>query len=1171
MKQTPKTLASMVQDLYGKGLHRKDARRKTRTLKGSISLKVAQEGRLLQVGAVTGQKPLGLSVVYGKTVITRSAFDSLEELAPDAYASAGVIDLGSLCQQWNSAAPGLLDELDGEADAAEGIVRVCLEYEGAVGALPLGVAAIEIAGTAGTLTRAEVSESVDAGSIAVGEPLRFHRVLGKAADTDLDPLAGYEAHDGLARPYINKRGELVIAMNREIRHNVTLRTDATAVVAGNLRLSGVAYSRSSRLTSARLLILGRRSGQEFSGTVDLRIIEDQTRQRYGFGRYTWAAEAALADVDWESIESTDNFDLYLEFDIEGVDEPKRVRVARTPYAIRATTRAGDFTRDGKTLVVNPYYTFKAKATSLILEVVDEASFKVLRDFSPSRHLLGSRGRKPVWLIGELPYKAQDNGYHFFRYIRENHPEIDAYYVLDLASPEYENVRPLGNVIGYQSKDHFEIALAADRIIGSHHPDYLYPTRHPSFMAKSRAGKVFLQHGVMGTKWMVPNYGKKSAGFHTDLFCVSSDRERSYIVKDFGYDPGEVVVTGLPRFDALFDTDVPVEPRQVLIIPTWRDWLQNEEGFIDSDYFQQWNDFLHDPALAKLVRENQLELVFCLHPNMQHLRSHFAGAPVRIVGQGEIDVQFLMKQSAAMVTDYSSVGFDFSFLDKPVHYFQFDRERFLGNLGSHLDLDRELPGRIAFSRESLVATLEATVARGMRMESTYRDRASRFIVARDRGHSSRVFEAIRDMHLPKLGVRSLRQSELAERAQNRFRHSGRYFPLMKRMQALVSRMPMDRDLVVFEAGLGKQYADSPRYIYEELLRRGDTRKKVWIYSGPHEFSDPSTTTVKRLSPAYFWNLARAKYWVVNQNLPFYMTRRKNGVYVQTWHGTPLKRMLNDIEDIHGRDEGYLDRVTRAISQWTHLLSPSPYATEAMRSAFAYKGPVLELGYPRNDPLLRPESKVRAQEIKTTLGIPEGHKVVLYAPTFRDDSSNGKGRFTFELPFDLESFNERFGEDTVLLLRMHVLVSSGLKIPEELRGSIINVSAYPEIQDLYLASDVLITDYSSVFFDFALLRRPILFFAYDLDNYRDNLRGFYMDYEKELPGPIVTDEDQLWSTLGSALKGELVEAGPSDGFIARFAPHDDGESAGRVVDEIFGRGAPVTQRSILGGFGSRRKPR
>ena len=1164
----------MLQSLYGRELHRKDARRKNRVLKGAVSLEASQNGKLLQARTITTQEALAFTVVHGKNVLARFPLVSAPEPGGGSYASTGSIDLEVILEHWNALEHEFPEEPGQETGfrgAPEGIVRICMEYAGEVGALPLGIAAIEICATGDILTRAEVKALVDEGSIPAGSPVQYHRVLGRYADTDVNGLTGYEAANGLASPYINKRGELVVALNREIQHSITLRTDAICVDNGTLELSGIAYSKSSRLVSSNLLVLGRRSGQEFRGPVDLTLIHEQTRQRYGFGRYTWTAELAFKDVDWEEIETTDNFDLYLEFDIEGVQEAKRVRVSRTPYAIRATTRAGDVTRNKKTLVINPYYTFKRKATSLILEVLDESAFKVLKEFSPTKHRLGGRGKKPVWLIGELPYKAQDNGYHFFRYVRRHHPEIEAYYVIDLGSPEYEQVRELGNVIGHQSKEHFEIALAADRIIGSHHPDYLYPTRHPSFLSKSRAGRVFLQHGVMGTKWMVPNYGKKSAGFETDLFCVSSEREKSYIVKDFGYDPSEVAVTGLPRFDSLFGTDVTVEPRQILIIPTWRDWLQHDEGFVESEYFQQWNDFLLDPKLAEMVRENRLELVFCLHPNMQHLRSFFASAPVRIVAQGDVDVQFLMKQSAAMVTDYSSVGFDFSFLDKPVHYFQFDRERFLGRLGSHLDLDQELPGRISFTRETLLDSLVETVNRGMTMETAYRDRATRFIVARDREHSSRVFDAIQGMHMPLATVRNLQQSELTERVQTRFRRSRHYFPLMKRMQSLVSRLPMDSQMAIFESGLGKQYADSPRYIYEELLRRGDTRKKVWIYSGPHEFTDPQTITVKRLSASYFWYLARAKYWVVNQNLPFYMTRRKNGVYVQTWHGTPLKRMLNDIEEIHGRDAGYLGRVTRAISQWTHLLSPSPYATEAMRSAFAYAGPVLEVGYPRNDPLLRPEAEVRAKEIKTTLGVPESHKVVLYAPTFRDDASNGKGRFTFDLPFDLEEFNARFGDNTVLLLRMHVLVSSGLSIPEHLRGRIMNVSAYPEIQDLYLASDVLITDYSSVFFDFALLRRPILFYAYDLENYRDNLRGFYLDYEKELPGPIVGNEDELWESLRICLHGENAEALPNDGFISKFAPHDDGQSARRVVDEIFGTTVPTKKREVRLGFGSRRKSR
>jgi CDP-glycerol glycerophosphotransferase len=1176
----------MIQDLYGRNLHRKDLNRKTRTNKGALSLTVSQVGTDLLVRTHSNQQPSGLSFLRGTTIIARSDLKTSTQIGPDVFDSFGTFDLVRLAKQWQTAVTKMLaedsefaedpenaeeSEDGGGYDPTVGYLRVCMEYAGEVGALPLGVAAVEIPGRDLPLSRAEMNQLVEEGTLHEGDAVRFHRVVGRAGETELGKLEQNNSPYGSAHPYINKRGELAIAMNRSVTHSVKLRTDAISVHEGSLRLAGLAYSKTSRIVSGQLLVIGRRSGQEFTAPADLRLVQPQTSKRYGFGRYSWNAEVSFVGQDWQQIDTSDNFDVYLEVVIFGVEDPVRLRIARTPYAIRATTRGGDFTLDGKTLVINPYYTFKRKATSLILEVIERESFEVLQNFNPVLNKVAARGRKPIWLIGELPYKAQDNGYHFFKYVRENHPEVDAYYVIDLSSPEFENVRALGNVVGYQSKEHFEIALAADRIIGSHHPDYLYPTRHPDFVSKSRAGKVFLQHGVMGTKWMVPNYGKKSVGFTTDLFCVSSEHEKSYIVGDFGYDPKEVAVTGLPRFDALFNTDVQVRSRQVLIIPTWRDWLQNGEAFIESEYFQQWNGFLHDPELAKLVRENDLELLFCLHPNMQHFRAYFQDAPVRIIEQGEVDVQYLMKQSAAMVTDYSSVGFDFSFLEKPVHYFQFDRGRFLGKSGSHLDLDQELPGAIAVTREALIERLSETVERGMSIDPTNHERASNFIVARDRNHSARVFEAISKLQVSPLRVKKLQQNELADKVQNRFRRSGYYYPVMKRMQSLLRRLPTDGELIVFESGLGKQYADSPRYIYEELLRRGDTRKKVWIYSGQHKFTDPNTIAVKRLSMEYFWHLARAKYWIVNQNLPFYVTRRNAGIYVQTWHGTPLKRMLNDIEDIQGRDEGYLERVTRAISQWSYLLSPSPYATEAMRSAFAYKGPILELGYPRNDPLLEPSAPTRAQAIKNTLGIPDEHKVVLYAPTFRDDAGNGKGRFTFQLPFDLETFNERFGENTVLLLRMHVLVSSGISVPNELAGRVLNLSAYPEIQDLYLVSDVLITDYSSVFFDYALLRRPIVFFAYDLDNYRDNLRGFYLDYDKELPGPIVRDEEELWDVLGEALSGQQALTGPSDAFIAKFAPHDDGFSARRVVDEIFGVEGSDPARVAANGFGSGREPR
>jgi CDP-glycerol glycerophosphotransferase len=273
-----------------------------------------------------------------------------------------------------------------------------------------------------------------------------------------------------------------------------------------------------------------------------------------------------------------------------------------------------------------------------------------------------------------------------------------------------------------------------------------------------------------------------------------------------------------------------------------------------------------------------------------------------------------------------------------------------------------------------------------------------------------------------------------------------------------------------------------------------------------------------------------------------------VFLQTWHGTPLKRMQHDLDEIYGRAPGYLERVTAAMSQWSVLLSPSPYATAIFRSAFKYDGPVLETGYPRNDILADPNrGPALRNSVRRNLGIAPESKVVLYAPTFRDDQPGSRGgRFRFDLPFSLEQFVDSLDTDVVLLLRMHVLIENRITIPTDLEHRVIDVTAYPEIQDLYMASDVLVTDYSSAFFDYAILRRPIVFYAYDLERYRDQLRGFYLDYSDELPGPIVEDPDALWQALRSALDPSVDNEAQVAAFAAKYAPMDDGHAAQRVVD-------------------------
>lgn len=979
------------------------------------------------------------------------------------------------------------------------------------------------------------------------DELYYRYPLGRARETDFVPVPQVSFGDDRLTFYVNKFGFLSILINADLPDYAVIRNDGVEVRDGVLRVQGKIFTRNGDLTGASLLLLGRTSGFRGQTPLDFSFDEEGTRRRYGLRRYFFTATYDFSEDLLNGLVTDDTADIYLELSSRTSSEGFRKRVGKSRYLVRRHSSGGSVSGAGKTLAVTPYYTFKAKNPSLYLELFDENVFRHLeqRLRRPSgRKKTGST--KPIWIIGELPYKAQDNGLHFFRFMREFHPEIDAYYVIRRDSPERRNLAGYDHVLDFRSKEHIDKVLEADRIIGTHHSGFLYPIRTPEFEGRVKADKVFLQHGVTGAKWMVPNYGKHVSDFETDLILVCSEREKEFFVSDFGYAPGEVAVTGFTRFDALFAGDVDLIKNQILIMPTWRPWLQDPDHFTDSEYYRRWLELLNSPELDELKRAFDANIVFCLHPNMQQFSKYFAGDNVRVVIQGEIDVQRLMKESAGMVTDYSSVAFDFAFLDRPVVYYQFDADRFPV---PHADPMTELPGPVVADQEGVLRELQTVLQHDCQMEPRYHKRASRFLTHREGSNNERAFVAISQFESENTPVQAALQSELVQTATRVARRQKSYLPIIKQLYKLARLLPLDPNVIVFESGQGRQFGDSPRAIYEELIRRGDTRKKVWIYSGRLPNRDDNTVVHKRHSPGFFWNLARAKYWVNNHNFPHYIHRRKHGVYIQTWHGTPLKRMFMDQENFFGRDEGYIQRVKTASAQWNALLSPSPYATKAMQSAYQYKGRVHELGYPRNDVLIGERADTVRQSVRQRLGIPAGVRVILYAPTFRDDQPTNRGRFAFDWPFDPMNFHERFGPDTVLLVRTHVLVSSKLVIPGEAKKSVMDVSGYPDIQELFLASDMLITDYSSSFFDYSILGRPMVFYAYDLENYRDNLRGFYLDYESEVPGPIVQTEEELFEAIEAGANMSLEQQSLIRGFAHRFAPQDDGMAAKRAIEELL----------------------
>jgi CDP-glycerol glycerophosphotransferase len=349
--------------------------------------------------------------------------------------------------------------------------------------------------------------------------------------------------------------------------------------------------------------------------------------------------------------------------------------------------------------------------------------------------------------------------------------------------------------------------------------------------------------------------------------------------------------------------------------------------------------------------------------------------------------------------------------------------------------------------------------------------------------------------------------------------------------------------MFESWRGR-YADSPRAISERLAQRYPELRQIWVANDGVELPEHAEA-VRRHGPEYFARLVSTDFLVTNDIVSRHFVKGPRTTYVQAWHGTPLKTIGYDEED-PAYGGAHHRRAARDIRKWDHLISPSAECTRLFRSAFRYDGDVLESGYPRNDVLRSPEADAIRARVRSQLGIAEGTTAVLYAPTWRDDVRSSEGGFDDPGGLDIAQFLSST-VDTALLVRMHAVVST--RLGDDHAGRAIDVSAHPDIAELYLASDVLVSDYSSAVYDFAVTGRPIVLFAYDLEHYC-SVRSLYYDYETWAPGPIVTSTEELAATVAavSADPAAAVTDRYRD-FVERFCPHEDGGASDRVIDAVF----------------------
>lgn len=361
-------------------------------------------------------------------------------------------------------------------------------------------------------------------------------------------------------------------------------------------------------------------------------------------------------------------------------------------------------------------------------------------------------------------------------------------------------------------------------------------------------------------------------------------------------------------------------------------------------------------------------------------------------------------------------------------------------------------------------------------------------------------------------------------------------------------PIKDNKIMFESFYGKFYTDSPKYIYEYLYENfGDKFEYVWVLNKRNVKIPGNPTVVKRFSFDYYKHLAESKYFVFNTRHPKRLTKREEQIFIETWHGTPLKRLGFDQGNLYLDDPNSKKSYRKDSGEWDYMVSPNRFTSKIYRSAFAYEGDIIESGYPRNDILYNASDDDIAQ-IKRKLKLPEDKKIILYAPTWRDDEYYDTASVKFTLELDLKRLKEEFGDEYIVILRLHYFIADNINL-KGLRGFVYDLSKHEDIAELYLISDMLITDYSSVFFDYANLKRPILFYTYDLDRYENVLRGFYFDIN-EVPGPLLMTNEEVVDSIRNIDRISEEYADKYEKFYNRFCNIDDGNASKRVYEEIWG---------------------
>ena len=373
--------------------------------------------------------------------------------------------------------------------------------------------------------------------------------------------------------------------------------------------------------------------------------------------------------------------------------------------------------------------------------------------------------KNIWLFSEKKTEARDNGYHFFKFVRAQHPEICAVYVIRKGWPDVVKVKSLGEVVYYDSFRHCVLYFAAKfRLCSQLHgarpfEQYSGLVARTRFYQRLDQRHINLKHGV--SKDFRPDaFDFHKNGHHYDLYIAAAKPEYDYIKKMFNYPDKNIALTGFCRFDALYD--LPVPEKIILIMPTFRNWLRtsdsskieaNEEEmrqFVQSRYYDCYSKLLTDLEFCQMVAQCGYRVVFYLHYTFQPFSGTFGrllstkmADIITIARRNDYDVQDLLKRAAVLITDFSSVMFDFAYMGKPVVYYQFDEEEYREKhyQKGYFDYYRDGFGPIFTNKSRIVTYIKELIERNMVPEHEYQTRMERFFVPHDNHNCERVYQAV----------------------------------------------------------------------------------------------------------------------------------------------------------------------------------------------------------------------------------------------------------------------------------------------------------------------------------------------------------------------------------------------------------------------------------------------